>query len=70
MWINRDARRFYRARLEQDLFGEWTLRKVWGGVGSRLGGTSLTGVASLKDGLEAVRQLDRRRCRRGYQRVQ
>jgi hypothetical protein len=68
-WVNRKATRYYEVHLTRDLFGNWTLRKVWGGIGSRLGGMRHTGVASYEDGIDQVREISRRRNQRGYQRV-
>jgi len=66
-WVNHGKARYYQAHLVQDLFGDWTLRKVWGGRGSRLGGMSLSGVASYEAGLEELDKLSKRRSQRGYE---
>lgn len=29
-WINPEKARYYQVFLDQDLFGDWTLVKVWG----------------------------------------
>ncbi len=36
-WANDAKARYYRAWLIEDLFGDWTLITVWGGLGSRRG---------------------------------
>lgn len=49
-WIHETKHRYYQVHLTQDLFGEWTLIRVWGGLGSHRGGMKSTGVASYADG--------------------
>lgn len=68
-WINPTKARYYQVHLAQDLFGDWTLRKVWGGIGSRRGGMHHTGLASHEDGVEQVRAIAKRRAQRDYRRV-
>ena len=53
-WINPEKARYYQVFLDQDLFGDWTLIKVWGGIGSHRGRMHSTGVASYKAGVELV----------------
>jgi hypothetical protein len=65
-WINPEKARYYRVHLVRDLFGDWTLRKVWGGIGSRHGRMHSTGVASFEDGIAQVQAIARRRAGRGY----
>jgi hypothetical protein len=67
-WINDATARYYQVHLIQDLFGEWTLIRVWGGLGSRRGGMRSTGVASYADGLAQVEAIGKRRRQRGYRR--
>ena len=65
-WINPEKARYYQVFLDQDLFGDWTLIKVWGGIGSNRGRMHSTGVASYEAGVELVDDIARRRARRGY----
>ena len=66
-WINPEKARYYQVHLDQDLFGDWTLIKVWGGIGSNRGRMHSTGVASYEAGIEQVDEIARRRAQRGYQ---
>ncbi len=59
----------YQVHLDRDLFGDWTLRKVWGGTGSSRGRMHSTAVASYDDGIAQVRAIAERRARRGYRNV-
>jgi hypothetical protein len=68
-WINAEKARYYQIYLDQDLFGDWTLIKVWGGVGSNRGGIACSGVASLKAGMDEIEHISRRRSKRGYRRI-
>lgn len=65
-WINPEKARYYQVFLAQDLFGDWTLIKVWGEIGSNRGRMHGTGVASYDSGVEQIGETPRRRARRGY----
>ena len=67
-WVNPEKARYYQVHLDRDLLGDWTLRTVWGGIGSRLGRVRCTGVASYEAGAEQVRAIAKQRARRGYRR--
>lgn len=34
---NTETKRYYRLVLSQDLFGEWIVTKIWGGIGTASG---------------------------------
>lgn len=68
-WIHPYHFRYYQAGLVLDLFGDWTLVSVWGGLGTRRGNYRLTGGLSCADGLRRIRELDSYRQKRGYIRV-
>ncbi|MGB5830923.1 MAG: WGR domain-containing protein, partial [Thiohalocapsa sp.] len=57
---------YYQIHLDRDLFDDWTLRKVWGGIGSRRGRMHSTGVSSYAEGIAQVRAISERRTKRGY----
>jgi len=65
-WINPEKARYYQVSLDQDLFGDWILIKVCGGIGSNRGRMHSTGVASYEAGIELVDEIARRRSQRGY----
>ena len=65
-WINPEKARYYQVFLDQDLFGDWTLIKVWGGIDSNRGRMHSTGVASYEAGIKLVDEIARRRAQRGY----
>ncbi len=64
-WVNK--RRYYRAFVQQSLFGEWELVKLWGGLQTRLGGMQVVPVPSKLQGSVALAKEARRRAARGYQ---
>jgi hypothetical protein len=65
-WVHPEKARYYQAHLDRDLFGEWTLRKVWGGLQSRRGRLVSTGVGTYAEGVEMIEIIGRRRAQRGY----
>jgi hypothetical protein len=61
-WVNPAKGRYYQVHLGRDLFGDWTLLKVWGGYGSRRDRLHSSGVASYADGLAQLRAIAKRRA--------
>jgi hypothetical protein len=68
-WVHPAKARYYQVHLDRDLFGDWTLRKVWGGIDSSRGRMHNTGIPSHDDGVEQIREIAKRRGQRGYERV-
>jgi cytochrome b len=68
-WVHSGKARYYRVYLDRDLFGHWTLRKVWGGIGSSRGRMHNTGIPSYDEGVEQIREIAKRRIQHGYRRV-
>ena len=66
-WINAEKRRYYQVDLVQDLFGDWTLILVWGGLESRRGRMRVVYAPSYAEGLERIASIAKRRQQRGYQ---
>ncbi len=66
-WVHPAKARYYQVHLDQDLFGHWTLRKVWGGIDSSRGRMHNTAVPSYDEGVEQIREIAKRRCRHGYE---
>jgi len=58
--------RYYEAYLQQDLWGQWILTRVWGRCGTLLGQVRNLPCASYADGLDQLARLDKRRRQRGY----
>ncbi len=68
-WVHPAKARYYQLHLDRDLFGDWTLRKVWGGIDSSRGRMHNTGIPSYDAGIEQIREIAKRRGQRGYQRI-
>lgn len=68
-WVNAHSRRYYEARVLKNLLGDWEVFCVWGGLGSRLGGTSVITALSLADTGDIVLKLHAKRLKRHYCRV-
>lgn len=68
-WINSESRRYFRALLQQDLFGDWTVITSWGSLDSRQGQYRIHRVADEAEGLRTIEDLDERRRKRGYVRM-
>jgi hypothetical protein len=68
-WVNPEKARYYQVHLDRDLFGDWTLRKVWGGTDSSRGRMHSTAGASYDDGIKQAHAIAKRRAQRGYRSV-
>ena len=60
---------YYRAHLEQDLWGHWIVTRVVGRRGARRGRYMTTWVPSLEHGLVTMGAIAKRRGERGYRLV-
>lgn len=58
--------RYYILHLNQDLFGQWQLTRVWGQRGAALGRISHAPAASFLAAKILFEQACRRRARKGY----
>ena len=68
-WENAQSRRYYEARVIKNLLDEWEVLCVWGGIGTRLGGSTVIPLASLDDAQITLEKIDARRTQRHYLRV-
>lgn len=69
-WIHPDKRRYYQAWLSQDLFGDWTLIRRYGGLQSKRGNHRIHGFPTLRAGQQALQALDHHRRLRGYRPIE
>jgi predicted DNA-binding WGR domain protein len=53
-------------RLQENLFGEWSLTKNWGGLNNKLGGAQTHTFISMEGALMEVDKIAKTRVRRGY----
>ncbi len=61
--------RYYEAHLQQDLWGDWIVTKVWGQRSSRLGRVMNIPCNTYQKGLAMLVQIDRTRKQKGYRLV-
>ena len=48
-WENAKSRRYYEARVIKNLLDEWEVLCLWGGIGTRLGGSTVIPVIFLEE---------------------
>ncbi|TDK45724.1 WGR domain-containing protein [Antarcticimicrobium luteum] len=60
--------RFYRLEIQPTLFGDWSLRRSWGRIGT-FGRARVERFATAEAALAAARRLAEAKCRRGYVRL-
>lgn len=65
-WENPQTRRYYEVRPLKNLFGDWEVFCVWGGIGTRRGGARAIPAASLADALDITAAIATRRRQRHY----
>ena len=59
--------RYYELHLTQDLWGEWQVQRIWGGVDTARGRASVYPLDNTVSAEDALTALQRRRVQRGYQ---
>ena len=62
--------RYYEVYLQQDLWGDWVLTRVWGGRGTALGQIRDMPCTGYSDGLTMLGEVEKRRKQRGYATVE
>ena len=65
-WENHQTNRYYRVLLAQDLFGQWLLTKIWGGINQATGRITHLPYQSYEEAAQAIEQIAKVRVKRGY----
>jgi hypothetical protein len=68
-WENAQTRRYYEARVAKNLLDEWEVLCVWGGIGTRLGGSAVIPLTSLDEAQATLAKINARRTKRHYSQV-
>lgn len=68
-WENPATRRYYRAIVQQNLWGDWELYCVWGGIGNQRGNSKVIPATSRDDANLKMTALTNRRLKRHYHQV-
>ena len=58
--------RWYVVELVQDLWGNWQVRRSWGGRFNRIAGEQSKSVSGPEEGAEILQRTAKRRQQRGY----
>jgi len=66
LWVNALKRRYYRAYLSTDLFGQICLQCSWGSLDSLKGGSRVEYPTHWAEGLSRLDAIDKRRHQHGY----
>jgi predicted DNA-binding WGR domain protein len=66
VWINLEKRRYYRAVVQRDLFGDWTITRSWGSLDTNRGQARVELVNSYTACKKVIKNICKRRCYRGY----
>lgn len=61
--------RYYEIHLQQDLWGDWVLTRIWGRRGSPTGQITRVPCRSYRDAAELLASVCSQRKRRGYEPV-
>ena len=64
-WERQDGR-YYGAIIEQDLLGQWVLKRIWGGIGKPAGQMKITPCESLNKARSLLKGVSQRRIARQY----
>ncbi len=68
-WENPTNQRYYRILFARDLFGEWVITKIWGGVQKAGGGMKNVPCATYDEGIKLIEKVKDTRLKRGYQEI-
>ena len=68
-WENSENLRYYRIFFARDLFGEWVITKIWGGLKHAGGGMKNIPCTSYDDGLKLIEKVNETRLKRGYRKI-
>lgn len=66
-WENPENQRYYRILFAPDLFGEWVITKIWGGLKNAGGGMKNVPCANYDEGIKLIAKIKDMRLKRGYQ---
>lgn len=58
--------RYYRVLLSQDLFGDWVVTRVWGGIGKATGRITHISCPSYDEAKLTIKNIIKHRKQRGY----
>lgn len=68
-WQNPASLRYYSVCLEQDLFSDWVLVKIWGRRGTKLGRKQQILCESYQQGIALIHKISKQRKAHGYKLV-
>ena len=68
-WENAQTHRYYEARVVKNLLDEWEVFCVWGGIGTRLGGSTVIPLNSPDEAQATLAKIEARRTQRHYSQV-
>jgi predicted DNA-binding WGR domain protein len=63
------ASRYYVAEILQDLWGEWIVKRSWGGLGNRRGNSKTVMASSYEEALSLLDTISKHRTARGYHKI-
>lgn len=63
---NQQTQRYYRLLLTRDLFGDWVVTRVWGGIGKATGRISHIPCPSYEAAITLIKKIASTRHQRGY----
>jgi hypothetical protein len=65
-WEHHQKQRYYRVILSQDLFSEWIVTRVWGGIDKATGRVTHLHCVSYEEGIQMIAKIAKTRLARGY----
>lgn len=65
-WENPAKQRYYQTILQQNLFGDWEIIKIWGRINSNLGRHTIEPCDSYETAITRLEQIHKMRKQRGY----
>lgn len=66
-WEHSIKKRYYQIALTQDLFGDWVITKVWGGINQATGRIIHMACNTYEEAEIHIRKIQYTRKKRGYE---
>lgn len=62
----RKDKKYYRATIQQDIFGTWIVERIWGRINSKIGNHKTNGYTNYTEATETIITIKKQRQYRGY----
>ena len=69
LYLYESEQRYYKIILQRDLFGDWSVMRIYGGRYSKRGGSKMDNHLTYEEAISKIKLVDKQRRKRGYKLV-